>query len=83
MSERAVQSPKGSLVDDTQMFQVYKKQRELRRLWKKDYDWKIKKVTEAVASTQGKILTYEHKPIDASFFSTSNGYTGCRSLLDK
>ncbi|MBU8683785.1 stage II sporulation protein D [Bacillus haynesii] len=75
VSEQAVQSPKGSLVDDTQMFQVYKNKEELRRLWKKDYDWKIKKVTDAVASTQGKILTYEHKPIDASFFSTSNGYT--------
>ena len=38
VSEQAVQSPKGSLVDDTQMFQVYKNKEELRRLWKKDYD---------------------------------------------
>lgn len=75
VSDQAVQSPKGSLVDDTQMFQVYKSKSELRRIWKDDYDWKIKKVTQAVASTQGKILTYDHKPIDASFFSTSNGYT--------
>ncbi|MFT0801649.1 stage II sporulation protein D [Bacillus swezeyi] len=75
VSDRAVQPPKGSLVDDTQMFQVYKSKSELQQIWKKDYDWKIKKVTEAVASTQGKILTYDQKPIDASFFSTSNGYT--------
>ncbi len=81
VSEQAVRSPKGSLVDDTQMFQVYKNKEELRRLWKKDYDWKIKKVTEAVASTQGKILTYDHKPIDASFFSTSNGYTENAGLI--
>ncbi|MFN2744592.1 MULTISPECIES: stage II sporulation protein D [Bacillus] len=75
VSDQAVQPPKGSLVDDSQMFQVYKSKSELRQIWKEDYDWKIKKVTEAVASTQGKILTYNHKPIDASFFSTSNGYT--------
>ncbi len=28
-----------------------------------------------MAGTQGKILTYDNKPIEASFFSTSNGYT--------
>ena len=36
---------------------------------------KLAKVQEAVKETAGKILTYEGKPIDATFFSTSNGYT--------
>ncbi|MDA7025402.1 stage II sporulation protein D [Bacillus sp. CLL-7-23] len=75
VSDQTIRSPKGSLVDDTQMFQVYKNNADLQKIWKDDYRWKIKKVTEAVAETQGKILTYNHKPIDASFFSTSNGYT--------
>ncbi|MGE6630335.1 stage II sporulation protein D [Bacillus sp. NPDC077027] len=75
IADKAVKSPKGSLVDDTQMFQVYKNKQELKKIWGKDYDWKLKKITQAVASTQGKVLTYDDKPIDASFFSTSNGQT--------
>ncbi|MCM3026781.1 stage II sporulation protein D [Bacillus safensis] len=75
ISDKTVKSPKGSLVDDTQMFQVYKNKQELKKIWGKSYNWKLKKVTEAVASTQGKVLTYDEKPIDASFFSTSNGKT--------
>jgi stage II sporulation protein D len=73
--DTAVNSPKGSLVDDTQMFQVYKNNAELKKQWKEKYDQNIKKITDAVASTQGEILTYESKPISPSFFSTSNGYT--------
>ncbi|WP_307344219.1 stage II sporulation protein D [Metabacillus malikii] len=70
-------TPEGSnsLVTDTQAHQVYKSKEELQEIWGNDYSWKIKKITEAVAATQGKILTYESKPIDALFFSTSNGYT--------
>ncbi|BBP92848.1 stage II sporulation protein D [Bacillus safensis] len=75
ISDKTVKSPKGSLVDDTQMFQVYKNKQELKKIWGGAYNWKLKKVTEAVASTQGKVLTYDEKPIDASFFSTSNGKT--------
>ncbi|RZI52809.1 stage II sporulation protein D [Aeribacillus pallidus] len=70
-----VGSPKGAVVTDTELHQVYKNEEELRRIWKKDFDWKIKKIKEAVAETRGQILTYDDKPIDASFFSTSNGYT--------
>ncbi len=33
------------------------------------------KIQEAVKDTQGQILTYKNKPINATFFSTSNGYT--------
>ncbi|MBD1383226.1 stage II sporulation protein D [Metabacillus arenae] len=75
MSEETMSSPEGSVVTDTQMHQVYKNPEELKKTWKDDYEWKMKKITAAVADTQGEILTFDEKPIDASFFSTSNGYT--------
>ncbi|WP_042354338.1 stage II sporulation protein D [Bacillus rubiinfantis] len=67
--------PKGATVTDTQLHQVYKNDAEQRRDWGKDYTWKKKKVVTAVRETSGQILTYNNKPIDALFFSTSNGYT--------
>lgn len=75
MNDQTLSAPKGSVVTDTEIHQVYKNPEELKRIWGKDYTWKLNKITEAVAATQGKILTYENLPIDASFFSTSNGYT--------
>ena len=66
---------KRRIVGDTEFYQVYKNKEELKRLWGSDYDWKLAKVQEAVKETAGKVLTYEGKPIDATFFSTSNGYT--------
>ncbi|WP_163580487.1 stage II sporulation protein D [Gracilibacillus saliphilus] len=65
----------GADVKDTVEHQVYKNTDELRQVWGSDYHWKIDKITEAVAATQGQIITYSNEPITASFFSTSNGYT--------
>lgn len=62
-------------VTDTVQHQVYKDNVELREVWGNDYHWKIAKITEAVAATQGKIITYSDQPITPAFFSTSNGYT--------
>lgn len=62
-------------VTDTVMHQVYKDDYELQKEWGSDYDWKMKKITEAVNDTQGEILTYNDAPITPAFFSTSNGYT--------
>lgn len=67
--------PKGALVTDTIYHQVYKNDAEQRRDWGKDYAWKKEKIVNAVRATSGQILTYKDKPIDALFFSTSNGYT--------
>ncbi|MCR2821382.1 stage II sporulation protein D [Lederbergia panacisoli] len=67
--------PEGANIKDTVDHQVYKNKSELKKQWGKDYDWKYKKVAEAVKATAGQILTYNEKPITASFFSTSNGYT--------
>jgi stage II sporulation protein D len=65
----------GAQVTDTQNHQVYLSDAEQREKWGADYDWKKKKIIEAVRATSGQILTYEGKPINATFFSTSNGFT--------
>ncbi|WP_226527967.1 stage II sporulation protein D [Metabacillus niabensis] len=70
-----ISTPDGAVVTDTQMHQVYKNPEELKAIWGDEYESKLQKITAAVAATQGKILTYQDQPIDASFFSTSNGYT--------
>ncbi|ENH96561.1 stage II sporulation protein D [Gracilibacillus halophilus YIM-C55.5] len=67
--------PEGADVTDTVNHQVYKSNEELRQIWGSDYHWKIDKITNAVASTQGQIITYKQEPITPAFFSTSNGYT--------
>ncbi|MEK3806916.1 MULTISPECIES: stage II sporulation protein D [Metabacillus] len=75
MFDKLPKVPEGAVVSDTTSHQVYKNNDQLKKQWGKDYNWKMTKIYNAVASTQGQILTYDNKPIDASFFSTSNGYT--------
>jgi stage II sporulation protein D len=75
MSDGQLGVPDGADVTDTVTHQVYKNEADMKKSWKKDYDWKLKKVQEAVIATKGKILTYEGTPISTTFFSTSNGYT--------
>lgn len=62
-------------VTDTVQHQVYKNDEELIKQWGSDYEWKMERIQEAVAATEGQILTYESQPITAAFFSTSNGKT--------
>ncbi|WP_028401630.1 stage II sporulation protein D [Ectobacillus panaciterrae] len=69
------QLPNKANVTDTVDNQVYKNDTELKKLWGKDYDGKMKRIQEAVKATAGQVLTYKGEPITASFFSTSNGYT--------
>ncbi|WP_338450193.1 stage II sporulation protein D [Niallia oryzisoli] len=76
MSDQSVDLPKDANVADTEFFQVYKSPEELKKVWgPSDFSWKMEKINEAVKETQGQILTYDGNPIDATFFSTSNGYT--------
>jgi stage II sporulation protein D len=67
--------PEEAVVTDTIMHQVYKGNDELEALWGEDFDKKLAKIVEAVTETKGQILTYDGEPIQASFFSTSNGFT--------
>ncbi|QED49702.1 stage II sporulation protein D [Cytobacillus dafuensis] len=75
LSKKKSGLPGDALVTDTVEHQVYKDKEEIKRTFKADYNWAIKKITEAVNETSGQIITYEGTPIDASFFSTSNGFT--------
>ncbi|MCP8617462.1 stage II sporulation protein D [Salirhabdus salicampi] len=62
-------------VTDTIQDQVYKDEEQLRKIWGSDFNWKMKKIKEAVLETKGEIIVYNEEPITATFFSTSNGYT--------
>ncbi|MNZ63742.1 Amidase enhancer precursor [compost metagenome] len=66
----------GADVIDTALHQVYISERKLSELWNEDVrPAKLNKLNEAVNQTKGLIITYEGEPIQAAFFSTSNGYT--------
>ncbi|MBO9130042.1 stage II sporulation protein D [Bacillus sp. 165] len=67
--------PDQANISDTINDQVFKNEEELKKQWGKEYEWKIERVREAVAATAGQVLTYNNAPINASFFSTSNGFT--------
>lgn len=75
LKENKTELPGGAIVTDTENHQVYKSDEELKKLFGIDYKWAIKKITEAVNETRGQIITYDGSPIEASFFSTSNGFT--------
>jgi stage II sporulation protein D len=75
LSDNKLGVPDGADVTDTVVHQVYKNDQELKTAWGSDYSWKMNKINEAVTATTGQILTYDGKPITATFFSTSNGYT--------
>jgi stage II sporulation protein D len=68
-------SPEGSVVTDTEKHQVYQNEEELRERWGLEYERKISRINQAVNGTVGQVLTFDGRPINATFFSTSNGYT--------
>lgn len=66
----------GARVTDTVAHQAYISDEELKERWgAMEYASNWDKLNRAVNETKGMILTYEGKPIQATFFSTSNGYT--------
>ncbi len=67
--------PKGAQVTDTVKHQAYMDDEQRKERWGEQYEWKSKKIQQAVNETAGIIVTYEGKPIDATFFATSNGFT--------
>ncbi|GGF91722.1 stage II sporulation protein D [Paenibacillus abyssi] len=63
-------------VTDTVQHQVYIPLKQLLSRWPKDEsEANLSKLNQAVDETSGQIITYNGEPIEASFFSTSNGYT--------
>ena len=65
----------GALVTDTTAHQVYADEDQMKRQWGDKYAAYLEKLNRAVNETKDLILTYRHEPIQAAFFSTSNGYT--------
>src|SRR5690606_38788045 len=67
----------GADVTDSTDDQVYVPIGKLGKLWEdaEASQANLDRISEAVAETKGQILTYGGEPIQASFFSTSNGYT--------
>jgi len=63
-------------VSDTVEDQAYATEEQLMARWgRKEYAANISRINRAVTETEGLIITYNGEPIDATFFSTSNGYT--------
>lgn len=67
--------PKGAQVEDTVKHQAYLDDAERKKRWGTLYEWKKQRIVQAVKETTGMVLTYKGEPIDATFFSTSNGFT--------
>lgn len=68
-------TPKGADVRDDVGHQVYQSEEELRKSWGYSFEERISRINQAVNETKGLVITYQGRPIDATFFSTSNGYT--------
>lgn len=64
-----------AFISDQTDDQVYTNDEELREIWGSDYNWKMDKLLEAVAATEGEVITYNEMTITPAYFSTSNGYT--------
>ncbi|ASR45573.1 stage II sporulation protein D [Paenibacillus kribbensis] len=69
-------APAGADVTDTVKHQAYISKARLTREWgHSGKAAELAKIRQAVRDTKDTIMVYEGKPITASFFSTSNGYT--------
>lgn len=75
MNEKKFQLPEGAHVLDNELYQVFLNREERKKKWGKNFQLNEERISNAVKSTDGQILTYNGEPIEATFFSTSNGYT--------
>ena len=69
-------------VIDTTDDQVYKDDKELKEIWKENYEKNKNKITQAINETSTEYITYNGKTIKAFFFSTSSGKTeNCKDVF--
>jgi stage II sporulation protein D len=67
---------KGAEVTDTVTHQAYLTEQQLKKSWSKEsFKTNMAKINQAVYETRGLVITYANEPINATYFSTSNGYT--------
>ncbi|BBI36205.1 stage II sporulation protein D [Cohnella abietis] len=74
LNDRSGVTVKEADVMDTEVNQVYRSLSEMEQL-RIDNEVGWQKVDKAVSRTAGQVIVYEDQPIEALFFSTSNGYT--------
>ena len=67
--------PDADVCTDSGCCLAFRTEDELRALWGADYDANMAAVTAAITATDGEILTYEGKPIQAVFHASSAGST--------
>ena len=68
----------GSLTYDNLIYdkgQAYIDVDKMKDLWKSSFDEYYDKISNAVLSTKGEIISYNNEPINAYYFSLSNGKT--------
>jgi stage II sporulation protein D len=66
----------GAEVTDTVTHQAYLTEQQLQKSWgERNFAANMEKINQAVNETRGLIITYANEPINATYFSTSNGYT--------
>jgi stage II sporulation protein D len=67
---------KGAIVTDTVKHQVYLSEEKLSKKWSgEEAVENLRKLNRAVQETRDLVITYDGEPIEALFFSTSNGFT--------
>ncbi|MFC5403598.1 stage II sporulation protein D [Cohnella soli] len=74
LGDRSGMTTEKADVTDTITHQVYRSLSDMKRLKSEDEDG-YRKAALAVERTKGQIIVYGGQPIEALFFSTSNGYT--------
>jgi stage II sporulation protein D len=73
--DRSGMPVKDAWVTDTVAHQAYLTEQQLKKNWGKAYQPNMTRINQAVTESQGLVITYDNKPINATYFSTSNGYT--------
>ena len=59
----------------TKTLQAFQEDDELKQKWDNDYDKYSTKIKELIEETKDEIITYDGSPIEAYYFSMSNGKT--------
>ncbi len=65
----------GAILINSTSNQVYKSESQMKQMWGSSYTTNYNKIKSAVNSTQGLVLTYNGKYIDALYHSISNSKT--------
>lgn len=68
-------APGRDVCTDSACCQSWRSEEEMKKNWGGSYAANVQKIAAAVTATQGEIITYSGKPIEALYHSTSGGQT--------